>query len=137
MECGILFYTARKTSFCERALKKRLSEHMLITKSVSFASDCKALGKKLGEDFERLNIVFVIGGLGFTDGRNIASILSRAIDFDVDEVKKLKNSSGDDGYLIKKGRQLLILLPDEPAQIEEIMSGPISSYIKRNLSVNA
>ena len=39
--------------------------------------------------------------------------------------KRLKNENGDDGYVVRAANQILILLPDEPEQIESIMQGPL------------
>ena len=46
--------------------------------------------------------------------------------------KKLKNENGDDGYVVRAANQILILLPDEPEQIESIMQGPLRKYIMAN-----
>ena len=79
----------------------------------------------------KCNIVFVIGGLGFGDERDVKNIVSRLIKSScVDDCKKLKNPLGDDGYVIRAQHQLLVLLPDEPEQIEAIMQGAIAGYIK-------
>ncbi len=131
MDCRIIFYAARKTSFCERALRKSFSELNLSLTDVSFATDRGTLGDSLIEAFKRCNVVFVIGGLSFHDDRAIHSIISHAVsDSVVDDYKKLKNISGHDGYVLKAQNQLLVLLPDEPEQIEAVMQGPISGYIK-------
>lgn len=98
---------------------------------VSFASDRESLCGILTGAFDGCNIVFVVGGLGFDDERNIKNVVSRFVKGScVDECRKLKNVLGSDGYIIKAGRQLLVLLPDEPEQIEEIMQGAIAGYIK-------
>ena len=47
-------------------------------------------------------------------------------------LEKLKNENGADGYVLRAQNQLLIILPDEPEQIEDIMQGPINGYIKIN-----
>ncbi len=131
MDCRIIFYAARKTSFCERALRKSFSELNLSLTDVSFATDRGSLGDGLIEAFKRCDVVFVIGGLGFHDSRAIQSIISHAVkDSVVDDYKKLKNDSGNDGYILRAQNQLLVLLPDEPEQIEAVMQGPVSGYIK-------
>ncbi len=131
MDCQLVFYAARKTSFCERALRKSFSELDLNFTDASFATDAVGLGSTVSEAFEQYDVVFVIGGLGFDDYRETGKIFSAALaDTDVDEYKKLRNESGEDGYVIRAKNQLLILLPDEPEQIENIMQGPIGGYIK-------
>ena len=131
VECKTVFYSARKTSLCERALKKSFSELDLDMSEISFAADRGSLCDALTEAFAECNIVFVIGGLGFGDERDVKKIVSRIIKSSfVDDCKKLKNHTGDDGYIIRADSQLLVLLPDEPEQIEAIMQGAITGYIK-------
>lgn len=133
MNCRLVFFAARKTSFCERALQKSFSELDLELVKTCFATDSEQLGVKLTDAFKKLNVVFVVGGLGFDDEKGIKSIISRALcETPVNDCKKLKNEYGDDGYVIRAANQLLVLLPDEPAQIEEIMHGPLKKYIKAN-----
>ena len=133
MNCRLVFFAARKTSFCERALQKSFSELDLELVKTCFATDSEQLGVELTDAFKKLNVVFVVGGLGFDDEKGIKSIISRALcETPVNDCKKLKNEYGDDGYVISAANQLLVLLPDEPAQIEEIMHGPLKKYIKAN-----
>lgn len=133
MNCRLVFFAARKTSFCERALQKSFSELDLELVKTCFATDSEQLGVELTDAFKKLNVVFVVGGLGFDDEKGIKSIISRALcETPVNDCKKLKNEYGDDGYVIRAANQLLVLLPDEPAQIEEIMHGPIKKYIMAN-----
>ena len=131
VECKTIFYSARKTSLCERALKKSFSELDLDVSDISFAADRGSLFNALTEAFGECNIVFVIGGLGFGDERDVKKIVSRLIKSScVDDCKKLKNPTGDDGYVVRADSQMLVLLPDEPEQIEAIMQGAITGYIK-------
>ena len=133
MNCRLVFFAARKTSFCERALQKSFSELDLELVKTCFATDSEQLGVELTDAFKKLNVVYVVGGLGFDDEKGIKSIISRALcETPVNDCKKLKNEYGDDGYVIRAANQLLVLLPDEPAQIEEIMHGPLKKYIKAN-----
>lgn len=133
MNCRLVFFAARKTSFCERALQKSFSELDLELVKTCFATDSEQLGNELTDAFKKLNVVFVVGGLGFDDEKGIKSIISRALcETPVNDCKKLKNENGDDGYVVKAANQILILLPDEPEQIESIMQGPLRKYIMAN-----
>ena len=133
MNCRLVFFAARKTSFCERALQKSFSELDLELVKTCFATDSEQLGNELTDAFKKLNVVFVVGGLGFNDEKGIKSIISRALcETPVNDCKKLKNENGDDGYVVRAANQLLVLLPDEPEQIEEIMQGPLRKYIMAN-----
>lgn len=133
MNCRLVFFAARKTSFCERALQKSFSELDLELVKTCFATDSEQLGNELTDAFKKLNVVFVVGGLGFDDEKGIKSIISRALcEIPVNDCKKLKNENGDDGYVVRAANQILILLPDEPEQIESIMQGPLRKYIMAN-----
>ena len=133
MNCRLVFFAARKTSFCERALQKSFSELDLELVKTCFATDSEQLGNELTDAFKKLNGVFVVGGLGFDDEKGIKSIISRALcETPVNDCKKLKNENGDDGYVVRAANQILILLPDEPEQIESIMQGPLRKYIMAN-----
>lgn len=133
MNCRLVFFAARKTSFCERALQKSFSELDLELVKTCFATDSEQLGNELTDAFKKLNVVFVVGGLGFDDEKGIKSIISRALcETPVNDCKKLKNENSDDGYVVRAANQILILLPDEPEQIESIMQGPLRKYIMAN-----
>lgn len=133
MNCRLVFFAARKTSFCERALQKSFSELDLELVKTCFVTDSEQLGNELTDAFKKLNVVFVVGGLGFDDEKGIKSIISRALcETPVNDCKKLKNENGDDGYVVRAANQILILLPDEPEQIESIMQGPLRKYIMAN-----
>ena len=133
MNCRLVFFAARKTSFCERALQKSFSELDLELVKTCFATDSEQLGNELTDAFKKLNVVFVVGGLGFEDEKGIKSIISRALcETPVNDCKKLKNENGDDGYVVRAANQILSLLPDEPEQIESIMQGPLRKYIMAN-----
>ena len=133
MNCRLVFFAARKTSFCERALQKSFSELDLELVKTCFATDSEQLGNELTEAFKKLNEDFVVCGLGFDDEKGIKSIISRALcETPVNDCKKLKNENGDDGYVVRAANQILILLPDEPEQIESIKQGPLRKYIMAN-----
>ena len=128
MNCRLVFFAARKTSFCERALQKSFSELDLELVKTCFATDSEQLGNELTDAFKNLTAVFVVD-----DEKRIKSIISRALcETPVNDCKKLKNENGDDGYVVRAANQILILLPDEPEQIESIMQGPLRKYIMAN-----
>lgn len=137
MDCRLVFYSARKTSFCERALKKSFLELDLKLLKTSFAVKAKQLVDFLSESFSGCDMVFVIGGLSLDEERNAKTIIASSVDgTSVDDIKRLDNESGEDGYVLRAKNQFLIMLPDEPYQIENIMQGAIGKYIKIGQSVS-
>ena len=69
MNCSIVYYTARKTSLCEKALRRRLPELGLNLSKAVFATKREALGDALIEGFSHADMVFTVGGLEFADSR--------------------------------------------------------------------
>lgn len=131
MNCSIIYYSARKTSFCEKVLKKRISEWGLTLSTATFATKKDALGAELIRAFAQSDVVFTVGGLEFGDSRSVRDIVSQAAaGSDPSLCRRLPNDGGDDGYLLRAGRQLLVMLPDEPGQIEEMTGGVLAAYIK-------
>lgn len=131
MDCVIIFYSARKTAYCERALKKCLSGLDLSRAETAFAVNASDMGNRIISGFNLCSVVFIVGGLSVSGSNGVKDVISNALGtVDFDECKKLKNPSGDDGYIIRAGKQILVLLPDNPQQIESIMQGSTAAYIK-------
>ncbi|HCA05136.1 MAG TPA: hypothetical protein DEO32_04470 [Ruminococcaceae bacterium] len=130
MNCRIVFYSAKKTSYCEKALKKCVSGMGLNVKTAAYAVDGQTLGVQVIEAFADCDVVFVVGGLDFGDRRSVKTVISNAVKYiETDECKKLNNNLGNDGYLLRAGCQILVLLPDEPEQLEAVLSGCAADYL--------
>ena len=131
MDCTLILYAARKTSLCERALAKSLQPLNLRIRETVFSTGAKALGEQLRKAFSRDDICFVVGGMSFSDSREVRSILAgAAASIQPELVRRLKNPSGEEGLLLRCGRQHLILLPDEPEAIAETLKGTLGTYLK-------
>ncbi len=131
MNCTIIYYSARKTSFCEKALKKCFPEMGLTLDTAVFATQKRGLGDALIGAFAKTDVVFTVGGLEFGDSRAICEIVSQAAAGSEPTLcRRLKNDSGDDGYLIRAGKQLLVMLPDEPEQLAQMTRGALTAYIR-------
>ena len=131
MDYKIVFYSAQKTSLCERTLKKCLSANQLSHSGSGFATKNEALGRQLIDALGACDIVFLIGGLDFSDRRNAVSIIENAAsDCETELIKKLRGIDGHDGYMLKSGGKLMILLPDDPACIEAIAQAELSGYLR-------
>ena len=125
MDCSVIYYAARKTSFCEKALNRCLSPLHLRISSACFANGAQQLGERLIEALSTNGICAVVGGMEFTDERAVTRIISET-------VRKLPCTGGC-GYLLRAGSQLLLLLPDDPGRIEEILRGDLSDYIRNTI----
>ena len=74
---------------------------------------------------------FLIGGLDFDDSRSAVKIISNAAaDSEPELIKRLKGIDGRDGYMLQSGDKLIVMLPDSPVQIEEIVKNGLSGYLK-------
>ena len=134
MDCSLIYYSARKTSLCEKALRRSAASLGLRIASSCFANDPRSLGERLSEAFGRCGVCFVAGGLGFSDSRSLSRILSNgAARSQPDLLRRLPNENGDDGFVLRAGGQLLVLLPDEPEQIERLLGGKLSELIRSSV----
>ncbi len=134
MKCDLIFYLARQTGYCEKALKKQLSELSISLNAVGASTTPESLGEKLCDSFSRCNLVFIVGGLGFSGSKGLTEVLSKAISstkVTPDNVRKLKNELGKHyGYLIRAGKQTIIAFPDKPQELKEMFSPELSEYLK-------
>ena len=131
MNCRIIFYAARKTSYCEKTLRKSVAGLGLNVSDALFATDGNSLGEQLIAAFGACDLVFVIGGLSLDDKRSVKIVMSNAVNgMDIDECKKLKNEQGSDGYLLRAGDQVLVILPDDPGQLDTMLHGVLAGYLQ-------
>lgn len=139
MKCDLIFYLARKTSYCEKALKKQLLELSLGINQVTASTTPVMLGEKLIESFNRCNLVFIIGGLGFSGRNGLSEVLSKALSatkVTSSDIRKLRNHIGKQyGYLIRCGKQMIIALPDRPDELSEMFTPALVNIIKETYSL--
>lgn len=139
MKCNLVFYLARKTSYCEKALKKALSDISIELNTVCASTTPLMLGEKLTEALSTCNLVFIIGGLGFSGENRLSDVLSRALattKVKIGDVRKLKNTVGKNcGYLIRSGNQLIVALPDNPEELSAMLSEELKTYIANVYSI--
>lgn len=132
MNCQIVFYMAKKTGLCEKALSNSLKELGLKPQKTIFTTTPLQFGGALINAFKQCNLVFTVGGFYSTDKTGVEDILSNALSLHPPkDAKKIKNAlSDDDGYVIRQGCQLITVLPDEPDEISELFNTPLKQYLK-------
>ena len=132
MKYDILFYKSRKTSYCQKALKKKLSEiNMNVNRIIASVAPTK-LGETLCESLTLCNCVVIIGGFSINDDENLSTVLSRAMSnsgLNLNNVRKLKGAIYD-GYVIKLNKQMIIALPDNPDEIEFLLNDSFLTYVR-------
>lgn len=140
MKCNLVFYLARKTSYCEKALKKSLAQIDTELHTVCASTNPLMLGEKLTEALKTCNLVFIIGGLGFSGDNRLSDVLSRALSstkVEIGDVKKLRSdNSRACGYLIRSGKQLIVALPDNPEELTAMLSPQLKKYIADIYNLN-
>lgn len=125
MNCGLIFYMAHKTGYCETALAGSLSAAGMAAGHIYTAFSPELLVAALNEAFQNDNVVFVVGGLGRKDEHNLADVLSKALSKNSAKpaVQKIENPCGGaQGYLLQSGKQSLIALPDDPGALTAMCS---------------
>ena len=139
MKCDLIFYLARRTSYCEKALKKQLEELGIGLNTITASTTPVMLGEKLITSLSRCNLVFIIGGLGFSGKNGLSDVLSKALSstkVTASDIKKLKNDLGKQyGYVIRCGKQMIVALPDKPEELSEMFSPALISCLKNNFGL--
>lgn len=140
MKCDLIFYLARRTSYCEKALKKQLEELGMSLNTVTASTTPLMLGEKLITSLGRCNLVFIIGGLGFSGKNGLSEVLSKALSatkVTPSDIKRLRNELGKQyGYLIRCGNQMIIALPDKPEELSQMFSPALVANIKTVYNIN-
>ncbi len=130
MNCELIFYLSNRTSLCEKALKAAAGALDLKFRDAKYATSPENYGSLIIDAFENVNVVFSVGGIT-GDKNGVENVLSKALaNKSPDDLKKLRNPlSKTDGYLVRQGGQLLVVLPDEPAELEAVFAESLVPYL--------
>lgn len=132
MKYDLLFYKSRKTSYCEKTLKSKLSEIGMSANRVMSQVAPVNLGETLCESLTLCNCVIIIGGFSKNDRENLVTVLSRALSnsgLNLSNTRRIKGGVYD-GYIIKYNKQTIIALPDSPEEIDFILNDKFLEYLK-------
>ncbi|MBQ7134285.1 MAG: hypothetical protein IJO20_07305 [Ruminococcus sp.] len=132
MKYDVLFYKSRKTSYCEKALKSRLSTIDMSANRVIASVAPTKLGETLCESLTLCNCVVIIGGFSANDSENLITVLSRAMSNSGLSLKNCRKLRGAiyDAYIIKYNKQIILALPDNPEEIDFLLSDSFLEYLK-------
>lgn len=136
MKFDLIFYQSKKTSLCEKKLSKLLNKSSISVNTTAFATTPIALGQRLVESLNCCYLVFVIGNLSTGDSNSFTRVISRAIansKLTLGNTKKLRSLLGPDGYIISCGKQVIVALPDDPCEIEAMLSHEVIDYITKTV----
>lgn len=128
MQCELLFYVAHKTGKNQDIFNKKLLSTDLKLTKVMVATSPLDFAEQLKGSLNRSNLVFIIGGLLRQDETNTVDILSKSIESigkGKIECKRIDSPGGSSsGFIIQSGRQMIVMLPDDPEELNTI-SGPV------------
>lgn len=137
MNYHLIFYAAQKTSLCEKSLKLSIKDTDLMLDKTCFATNAQDLGKKLIESLSYVNLVFIISNLQSDFSDNIEKVLSNALSYNPPElIGKISTDNELAGYIIKQKHQAIVLLPDNPDSISEIIENGVKNHLISNLFCN-
>ena len=119
MDCNLIFYSARRTGYCETALNAALNRDKYKIARVLSAFDEKMLGEKINESLSECNMLFIVGGINRSDGLSTPDLLSKAFSKNepLPKSEKLSLNGETAGYRLWCLYQTIFLFPDEPERI--------------------
>lgn len=136
MKYNLIFYLSKKTSYCERALKKALSTIGGEVYQITSATTPTALGEEVVRSLKICPLTVIIGGLSSDEDDNLATVLSRVFSnssLTLDNMRKLSAGGASEGYIIRYKTQILLALPDNPEDAAAMCSEELLSYIKEKI----
>ncbi len=119
MKYNLIFYLSRKTSYCEKALKKALAPIGGEAHLITSATTPVELGAQVSRSLKLCPLTVIIGGF----------------DSSLDNMRKLSAESGSEGYIVRDKNQILLSFPDSPEDITEMCSEELLEYIGSKLNV--
>ena len=137
MKYHLIFYISKKTSYSEKAVKRRLNTIDGEAHRVVCATEPSMLGEEVVSGLRVCPLTVIIGGLGAYGDDNLATVLSRVFSnsgLSLNNMRRLRAESGADGYIIRYKSQILLALPDSPEDIEELCSDELLEFIKEKTS---
>lgn len=137
MKYDLIFYMSKKTSYCEKALRRSLSAIGGEPHRIVGATSPTELGAEVSRSLSVCPMAVIIGGFGSDEDDNLATVLSRVFSnsaLTLDNMRRLSSESGETGYIIKYKSQILLALPDSPEDISDMLTDDLLSYIGDKLS---
>ncbi len=140
MKYDLIFYIAKKTSYCEKALKKALVSIGGEVHRIVDAISPTALGEEVSRSLKLCPLTVIIGGLRSGDDDNLATVLSRVFSnssLTLENMRKITAPGGEVGYIVRYKSQILLALPDSPAAIEEMCGEKLLRFIEEKAGETA
>ena len=136
MKYDLIFYIAKKTGYCEKRVRKVLASIGGESHRIVSATSPTALGKEVTHSLRICPIAVIIGGLHSPDDDNLATVLSRVFSIagiSLKNMRKFKAESGTEGYIIRYQSQMILALPDDPDELESMLTEEVLDYIRKKI----
>ena len=137
MKYNLIFYLSRKTSYCEKMLKKALAPIGGEAHQITSATTPVELGTQVSRSLRLCPLTVIIGGFNSFEDDNLRVVLSRVFSnskLTLDNMRKLRTDGGNEGYIVRDKNQILLAFPDSPDDITEMCSEELLKYIGSKLS---
>ena len=138
MKYNLIFYLSRKTSYCEKALKKALAPIGGEAHRITSATTPVELGAQVSRGLRLCPLTVIIGGFNSFEDDNLRVVLSRVFSnssLTLENMRKLSAKSGSEGYIVRDKNQILLAFPDSPDDITAMCSEELLGYIDSKLNV--
>lgn len=131
MECALIFYTARKTGYCETALDKRLNQEGLMIADIAVALSAVELGEAVNTFLNAYQTLFIIGDTERKDDKGLLQVLSLGLSGRsvLPKVEKIICKGVKTGYLLTILEKQIVILPDNPLAIEKLLQAELTQYL--------
>jgi len=136
MKYDLIFYIAKKTGYCEKRLRRILSTIGCEPHRIVSATNPPMLGEEVTHSLRICRLAVIVGGLRSLDDDNLATVLSRVFSIagiPLSNMRRLTYGESE-GYLIRYKSQMILALPDNPDDIEAMLSEDVLAYLKEKLS---
>ncbi len=136
MKYNLVFYLAKKTSYCEKAVKKALSAIDGEAYRIAAATSPVMLGDEVTRSLRTCPLTVIVGGLSAQGDDNLATVLSRVFSnsgLSLENMRRLSADGAEQGYIVRYKSQILLALPDHPAMIEKLCSDELLTFISEKL----
>ena len=136
MKYDLIFYISKKTSYCEKAIRKALASIGGEPHRIVRAVTPTELGAQVTGSLKICPLAVIIGGLSSDYDDNLANVLSRVFSnstLTLENMRKLSADSGCAGYIVRCKSQILLALPDSPEDITQMCSEELLEFIKDKL----
>ncbi|MEE1154839.1 MAG: hypothetical protein UH241_06755 [Acutalibacteraceae bacterium] len=129
MKSALIYYTARKTGYCESALRSCTDSMGVTIDKIMASVTCTNLGDNINSCLDEYDALFIVGDITRRDKTGVMPVLSCGLK-DKNASSKQLIAEDSKGFLIEFENKKLVVLPDTPEQISKLVSVPLINYLK-------